>query len=61
MLESGLSKLRRHLRGRVIHELPIRAKHIPTAPSLLLIRIASLRLSSLTVLLTLRGAWWWRR
>lgn len=62
MLESGLSKLRRHLRSGIRHELPIRPEDIPTRPSLLLIWIPALWLwlPSVALLLALRRARRWR-
>ena len=57
MLEGGLAKLRRDLRSRVIHELPVRAKNITARPTLLLLRLLLLvRVAAVALLLRLRRA-----
>jgi hypothetical protein len=62
LLESGLAKLCCHLRRRVVHELSVGAKHIPTRTALLLVWIPANAIAVLLgVLLRLRGAWRGRR
>ena len=62
MLEGGLAKLRRDLRSRVVHELPVRAKHIAARPALLLLLLLLIWVASAAValLLRLRRARWRR-
>jgi hypothetical protein len=54
MLEGRLAKLGRHLRRRIVHELPISPKDVAGVTALLLVRSSS-------ILLRLRrtGRRWW--
>lgn len=53
LLDSGLTKLRRHLCRRVVHELPVSSKYVPARATLLLIRVPSLSSCGKALLLLL--------